>query len=196
MNLIIWYKSAAILFDLTSFHSSFSCLLRRIWWSPPSPHLSSPPLSIQRHPLWPPPSQSIHHHFPPPSPCSVTPPLPLPRLSLTIHPPQPPQPSLQPPSCVLLLGQSEPHRDQFSSHRTNDIRVWVKTEGFNLTDASRLYHALTCSPSPVFVLRWNCFKQTTDLKPVRTEAEILTQTFLTNTSKKWLLKRRRFRPRL
>lgn len=49
-HLMIWFKSAALLFDLPCFHSSSPCLLRRIWWSPPSPHPSSPPLSVQRHP--------------------------------------------------------------------------------------------------------------------------------------------------
>lgn len=156
-----------MLIDLPCFHSSSPCLLRRIWWSTHSPHLSSPPLSVQRHPLWPPPSRPIHHHFPPPPRCSVMPPLPSPWPSLTIHAPRPPQPSLQPPSCVLLPGQSELTRDQFSSHRTNDnTRVWVQGRQlchqdrriqtynlFNLTDPSRLYRALTFSPSLVFILR-------------------------------------------
>ncbi|CAF94119.1 unnamed protein product, partial [Tetraodon nigroviridis] len=66
----------------------------------------------------------IQHHSPPPPPCWVTPPPPSPRPSPPTRAPRPPRPSLQPPSCVLLLGQSELTRGPFSSRRTSDnIRV-------------------------------------------------------------------------
>lgn len=114
-----WCYSIVLLFVPPCFHCSSPCLLRMSWWSPPSPPPSSPRLSLQRRPLWPPPSQSIPQLSLPPRPSSVTPHLSL-LPCLTIHARRPPQPSSQPPSCVPLLGQSELTRDRFSSHRTND----------------------------------------------------------------------------